>query len=226
MIYIIAAIMAIAAFALVFYPLFQRRGWPELAVQPQDGDLDDLHSRRESAYTAIKDLDFEFQLGNLSEGDYHDLRSQYRQRAATVLKEMDELATPGPVALEVGPNRDDEIEEAVRRTRIKGKTPARVKAQTTVPHARWGATDHENAQPGSAGVSPARGQRSHPATHQADIFMADCPQCGAAVDQDDRFCAGCGSTLALTCTDCGAGLEPGDGFCTLCGARVAKKGRK
>ncbi|MBN2199000.1 MAG: zinc ribbon domain-containing protein [Candidatus Aminicenantes bacterium] len=60
-----------------------------------------------------------------------------------------------------------------------------------------------------------------------------CPQCGAEVLENDRFCYSCGADLvrpavptprapsAASCPQCGQPLRPGDTFCGYCGAEIA-----
>jgi uncharacterized OB-fold protein len=50
-----------------------------------------------------------------------------------------------------------------------------------------------------------------------------CPSCGQTYQAGDRFCVGCGATLAEVapaapaCPACGAVLHEGDRFCLKCG---------
>lgn len=48
---------------------------------------------------------------------------------------------------------------------------------------------------------------------------AHCPNCGAAVKEGDKFCAGCGQKLetASFCPECGAKVGGADKFCNSCG---------
>lgn len=186
MIYAVAILTAVAALGLVAYPLFQRREL-ELAAEAIDLDVEDAHSRREAVYGAIKELDFEHQLGNLSDADYQSLRSQYRQRAASVLKELDELAEerpPQPAAAgEL--DLDAEIEEAVRKLRASASKPAARSAERrrvcSSCGAKVGGTDRFCAGCG------------------ADLTVhvdRSCPECGAGLEPEDKFCPVCGSRLA------------------------------
>ncbi|MDP2726504.1 MAG: zinc ribbon domain-containing protein, partial [Dehalococcoidia bacterium] len=176
MIYVVAAIVAAAAFGLVAYPLFQRREL-ELAPEAVDLDLEDLHSRREAVYGAINELDFEYQLGNLSDADYQSLRNQYRQRAASVLKGIDELTEAPPVRRGRTARRDldAEIEEAVRRLRAGGsKSPT------------------QHAEPGglcsNCGAHVAANDRfcSGCGTDLAKAVGKSCPECGAGLEPGDK----------------------------------------
>lgn len=71
-------------------------------------------------------------------------------------------------------------------------------------------------------ILEARRKIARPAaqtTHQADVLT--CPECGRERAPEDRFCAGCGASLAQLCPDCGAPFDEGDRFCARCGARLA-----
>lgn len=54
----------------------------------------DLQVRKEAAYSALKELEFDFRTRKLSPEDYEELRAVYRVEAAEVLKAMDQGATP------------------------------------------------------------------------------------------------------------------------------------
>jgi class 3 adenylate cyclase/predicted ATPase len=48
-----------------------------------------------------------------------------------------------------------------------------------------------------------------------------CPQCDAQNREERRFCAECGSSLAVTCPDCSFANDPGEKFCGGCGAPLS-----
>jgi class 3 adenylate cyclase/predicted ATPase len=52
--------------------------------------------------------------------------------------------------------------------------------------------------------------------------MAACASCGAENREGRKFCASCGSALALPCPACGAANEPGERFCGECGTALAE----
>ncbi len=62
-----------------------------------------LGQRKEDVYAAIKDMDFDFEMGKISEEDYQELKSQYKARALEILKELD------------GVERGDGLEGAIER---------------------------------------------------------------------------------------------------------------
>ncbi len=50
------------------------------------------------------------------------------------------------------------------------------------------------------------------------VTTVSCSTCGSENRPGRRFCAQCGSPLALQCSQCGAVNEPGDRFCGECGS--------
>ncbi len=68
-----------------------------------------------------------------------------------------------------------------------------------------------------------RSRRTRPpkrASASSATSAAQCPSCGAAVADGDRFCAKCGVTLNTTCPNCGRPTAADDHFCAKCGATV------
>jgi uncharacterized membrane protein YvbJ len=51
--------------------------------------------------------------------------------------------------------------------------------------------------------------------------MKQCPNCGAQIADDSRFCAECGKEIAqgTVCPHCGASMNDGDVFCQNCGKK-------
>jgi hypothetical protein len=52
-------------------------------------EKDRLVSEKEALYSTIKELDFDHQMGKLSDDDYKQLKSEYTQKALSVLKALD-----------------------------------------------------------------------------------------------------------------------------------------
>src|SRR3990172_959560 len=74
--------VAVAAVAVVVAPL--RRPEPKPGVP--DERQEELLARRETALQAISDLDFDYRLGNLAEGDYRELRERQKLEAIALLR--------------------------------------------------------------------------------------------------------------------------------------------
>ncbi len=125
--YILIAILLAAVFAFIAYPILN----PTREETSQPDALDALVAQRDSAYAALRDLDFDFQLGKLSPNDYQALRERYKAHAATVLQQIDALSGSGTDARiegEVAQLRaaknptDDAIEREVARLRANKGT--------------------------------------------------------------------------------------------------------
>ena len=198
MVFFAALLMSAAVFGLVGYPLL-RTPHRRAVAGPVDGRRrEEILSRRDAAYAAIKELDFEHQLGNLSRQDYEDLRDRYRDRAAGVLQELDALDREEKAARRQprpdghrgsrGGGAEDEIEQAVALLRRQWEDKG-----LTSPYAA------EGARP-SAGWS--------------------CPTCHEPVSNGDRFCGNCGTDQLRFCPACAAPREAGQRFCARCGERL------
>src|SRR3972149_12116550 len=110
---VIVGILGMVAFGLVAFPLFKNREEvEEYDGQEEDEAVADVLSQREGVYLAIKELEADYQMGNLSDRDYQQLRENYKLKAAKVLKEMDELTAAGPVAVQATAGEAPQAEAA------------------------------------------------------------------------------------------------------------------
>ena len=50
-----------------------------------------LLSEKESLYSTIKELDFDYEMGKLSDEDYKQLKNEYTEKAVVVLKDLDQM---------------------------------------------------------------------------------------------------------------------------------------
>ena len=72
-------------------PFFRPRPENILNDEYADTPMQHLLSRKDSIYTALKDLEFDFSTGKLSDEDNEALREKFSAEAADVLKQIDEL---------------------------------------------------------------------------------------------------------------------------------------
>ncbi len=86
--FIVIAILLIVVVGFVAYPLFTAQRGNKIETP---NALDTLIAQRDSAYDAIRDLDFDFQMGKLSQSDYAAMREKYKARAALALQQIDAL---------------------------------------------------------------------------------------------------------------------------------------
>ncbi|MBI2526859.1 MAG: tetratricopeptide repeat protein [Candidatus Rokubacteria bacterium] len=96
------AVIALPAFALALWPLFRRgAASAERGAGPtaDDDRRIELSEEKASLYRALKEIEFDYDAGHLSEEDYRPLRDRYEGRAAAVIQALDAL---GPVSMPQG----------------------------------------------------------------------------------------------------------------------------
>lgn len=166
-------IIAAAAVALVGYPLFARgpssrraRG----ASNSNENSLSELLRKKQAVYDELKEIDFDFKMGKISEGDYEQMMQAHRAEAVEILK-----AIEGASGKE---DFDKDIEARVMDLRKSSRGAKKAPAATTC---------HNCGQRLGSGEKfcPACGSR----------MASICPGCGAETAEGDNFCRGCGAKL-------------------------------
>ncbi len=97
----------------IFRPLFRPEPLEMVSPIERESRGKVLEQRKEEVYEAIKEMDFDYGMGKISEDDYQGLKSQYKAKALEIFKELD--------ALEGGGHVDAAIEREVQQLREKGK---------------------------------------------------------------------------------------------------------
>lgn len=177
MIVIFLVLVILGLLAAVAYPLIRGSSTEEDEEDPQDPYLQELLSKKEAAYSALKELEFDYGTGKLSEEDFTELRDQYKAKAVSILKEIDEA--------KAGDSVEYQIEQAVEELRL-GTRPTRRKEVGTpeVVCAHCGMiNDLGDKFCASCGASLAEQPQNV------------CVNCGLAYKKGDKFCAGCGEPL-------------------------------
>jgi hypothetical protein len=54
--------------------------------------LRELYSKRDTAYSMLKELEFDFQSGVLIKEDHRDLEARYKTKAISILKDIDNIS--------------------------------------------------------------------------------------------------------------------------------------
>jgi rRNA maturation endonuclease Nob1 len=188
-------------FAFVFRPLFAT-GHKDSGVRrllPLEGQasftVDELVARRDAIYAALKDAEFDREMGKLADEDYQIVRNRYMSEAAQVLRQLDRLAPEAEAAL------DAEIENAVAELRSDGK----------------------GISPDVVAAVEAEVNSLIQHVVASGKHTLACPDCGRPYQPGDAFCAACGASLADTCPQCGAPYHPGDAFCARCGTPLTEE---
>lgn len=84
------AITLLIAF-FVAIPMLQRSPRFGLGKIGSNHSANDLVERKESIYSAIKEIEFDYQMGKLSDEDFKALRQQYKDEAVNLLKKIDQV---------------------------------------------------------------------------------------------------------------------------------------
>ena len=91
--WILCAILFIAAGGYALRPLFEKTfdesAWPEAETA-----TDYLVGRKTAVYHTIRELEFEYKMGRLTESDFERLESEYKGEAAEILEKLDTLNDP------------------------------------------------------------------------------------------------------------------------------------
>lgn len=89
--YLVLFGLFIGACGWVLMPLFRNAvRQDDLTGKPVDR-LDELKNKKNSVYAVIKELEFDLNMGKLTEEDFQILKRQYTQEAVDYLKEIDQL---------------------------------------------------------------------------------------------------------------------------------------
>jgi rubrerythrin len=166
---VLIPIIAIAAAVFVVLPFFKNR-FEKIShdagfQNSVEEKLRRLNSEKESVYSALKEIDFDYSTGKLSKEDYDELENKYKAQAVALLKEIDGLRRKSYI-----PDLDEEIEKEIRAIR---------RTQTEL------ADDEEVEKE----IIKARQSRV------LEDSRLTCFVCGNEYKSDDRFCSKCGTRL-------------------------------
>ncbi|MCY4379622.1 MAG: hypothetical protein OXC39_07355 [Candidatus Dadabacteria bacterium] len=89
--YIISLLLVVLVSVFTIYPLFLGRRKQGVADSSGANRLEQLYERRDLYYSSIKDIELDRDMGKLSEQDYAELISRYKEKAATVTELISEL---------------------------------------------------------------------------------------------------------------------------------------
>ncbi len=188
--------------ALILYPLWQSHARDFFTGSTEQHTLANYEARYQATLAAIKALMFDYEMGKVSEEDYHPLLTQAKLEAADIRQQIDRL-NQQQAAVEIDAGLDAEIETLIAQTRSGSPNGSEALRQAV-----------------EAEIESLK-----------DLDAADlaCPNCGRFVGEADAFCSGCGQALddfddedeipadTNHCPTCGATVQPDDAFCAQCG---------
>ncbi len=160
----IALALILLAAVVVLWPYLRRESELETELEP-DSRLTELYYERDRLYQAIRDAQFDLEMGKLSQEDYQVQVARLKHRAAAVLRDIDQLEQQL-----FSPELDASLEEEIRRARVGANGKQR---------------RIEEPLPATVPAAAANDQA-------ASRF---CGRCGAALKPGDRFCGQCGHAV-------------------------------
>lgn len=86
---LLAIILASACY--VALPFFRRKAFSPGGSVTKNGRLADLCARRDNLLAAIKEIEFDREMGKMSVEDFTEMNNRYRQETVAVLKRIDAL---------------------------------------------------------------------------------------------------------------------------------------
>lgn len=119
--------LVLLAGVYVLIPLFKEpKGNLEVELLTET-DLDRLLNRKAVVYSNIKDLEFEYKMGRLSDADFRRLEAEYKNEAALILQRLDQLGVEKSI--------DEIIEKdiAARKSRLFPSSSSASKASQRCP---------------------------------------------------------------------------------------------
>lgn len=177
---VLALLLSSAAVAFVLWPIL-RRDAPLMSVE--DDRLAELLARKDRALRSIKELEFDHQVGKLSDEDYARFYERLSRQAILLIQQVEKI-TPATTEL------DAALEEEIAQLR-------RVQATTRLP------TEIAQGEPAAESMAiHANGETAASNTQSpSDIPVVQtrfCTECGTKVESTFKFCANCGTPLGVS----------------------------
>lgn len=177
MLIILTIVIVAAAMALVTYPIIAKSRVAQPTAASAEEELAELLARRDATFQALRDLNFDRQVGKVTDEDFVVFEANLKAAAADVLAALD--------AWEAAADRqlDAMLERAIaaRRSALVGGR--------SCPACGRPAAAEDKFCAGCGAALPAIEPKPAPASAQL------CPKCGRPTGPADRFCGGCGTAL-------------------------------
>jgi hypothetical protein len=161
---IVSALISLLAIYFAVSPLLKPG---RAAPLVEDDKLVELLGRKDAILQSIKDLEFDYRVGKMSQEDYQRIDQRLRRQAIGLLQQIEKIA-PASASL------DEELESIIAQFR-----------QTAIA----APTTKSPAAPSTSTSGETSGEVSGEATRF-------CTQCGKPVDASHKFCAYCGTPIA------------------------------
>ncbi len=88
--FLVELALLIATLLFIAYPLYRRDSAVVSGQTLTESDYSDLLYRKEAAYTALIDLEFDYKTGKIDDNDYKTMKSSMETEAIDLLKRVDD----------------------------------------------------------------------------------------------------------------------------------------
>ena len=149
----------------LYAPFLERRS---RRVTAEEHELSALLAERDRAINSLQELDFDFKLGKIPEGEYPTQRAELLQKGADILRQIDSFS-PQPGSAQ---DTESRLESAIAARRADGSA---VSQELTDDDLESMIIDRKKSYREKA--------------------IGFCPNCGKPIATSDRFCPSCGNTL-------------------------------
>jgi len=114
---VLAIIVVVASVFLIGYPLIKKEERTKSLDRSLDYDAEDaLERQKESVFTTLGEIEFDYRMKKLSKEDYEKLRAKYKRQAVALLKaEEEELQVDAQDSAELERELELEIEKEIER---------------------------------------------------------------------------------------------------------------
>jgi hypothetical protein len=178
MLIILAIAISAAALLIVAYPILAKARETQPAVASAQEEIDELLARRDAIFQALRDLNFDHQVGKVTDDDFAVFGANLKESAAEALAAIDQWEAAVDQAMSAALDRE-----------IESRRAALVEGERSCPHCHRPALPTDKFCAGCGAPLPAPETRPAPAPPQF------CRKCGRPAEPADRFCGGCGAAL-------------------------------
>jgi hypothetical protein len=115
MLWLACAVWVLLAGAYILSPLFKE---PRSSLDIElfvETEMDRLVDRKAVVYANLKDLEFEYKMGRLTDADFRQLEAEYKNEAADILGSLDKLS--------ISENLEEAIEKDIASRKDKLYAP-------------------------------------------------------------------------------------------------------
>ena len=161
----------------LYVPFLERQA---RRVTAEDHELSSLLAERDRVVNSLQELDFDFNLGKIPEGEYPAQRATLLQKGADVLRQIDSFSalTPNP-----------SLRSASQSPKGRGEMDAEARLEKAIATRRADASSKLSDDEIESMIVSRRKSRNGKSA-------GFCPKCGKPVLASDKFCPSCGKSLS------------------------------